>query len=104
MPAIFTWLRDDRARDLHLALEGKLQPGGELHQGGLAASGRPDHGGKLAAVHVDREAVDCERAACAAIDVTHVIERDEGGHSAACARPRGSGDPVLGPGFPLSRE
>ena len=83
MPAIFTGWDTTRARDLHLPLEGKLQPGRELHQGGLAAAGRADHGGELAAVHMDREAVDRERAAGAAIDVAHVIERDEGSHGCA---------------------
>ena len=34
------------------ALEGKLQPGRELHQGGLAAAGRADHRGEFAAVDV----------------------------------------------------
>src|SRR6188768_1202919 len=76
-------LRDGRAGDLDLALEGELEPGRKLHQRGLAAAGWADDGGELAAVHMEREAVDCERAARAAIDVAHVIERDEGGHGKA---------------------
>ena len=39
-----------RRRPATRALEGKLQPGRELHQGGLAAAGRADHRGELAAV------------------------------------------------------
>ncbi len=73
-------LLHDRARDLHLSLERKLQAGRELHQSGLAAAGRADHGGKLAAVHMDREAVDGERAAGAAVNVADIIEGDEGAH------------------------
>ena len=92
------------AGNLHLSLEGKLQAGCELHQGGLATAGGTDDRREFAAVHVDREAVDRERAARAAIDVAHVIERDKGGHSVVSARPRESGDPVLGSGFPLTRE
>src|SRR5262249_44425276 len=42
---------------------------------------------------MDREAIDRECAGSAAVDVAHVIERDEGGHSADSARPRESGDP-----------
>ena len=48
MPAILTGWLTTCARDLHRALERKLQAGRELHQGGLAAAGRADHGGELA--------------------------------------------------------
>ena len=75
------------ARDLHAALERKLQAGRELHQGGLAAAGGADDGGEFAAV---RRAIDRPSTASvppgAAIDMADVIERDEGGHSAALIR------------------
>ena len=77
MPAILTGLLDDLAGDPHRALERELQAGRELHQGGLAAAGRADDRGEFAAVHMDREAVDRERAAGAAIDMADAVERDE---------------------------
>ena len=38
--------------------------------------------GEFAPVHMDREAIDRERAAGAAVDVADLVEGDEGGHGA----------------------
>jgi hypothetical protein len=73
-------LADALARDLHASPVGKLQTRRELHQRGLAAAGRSDHGGELAAIDVDRQAIDRERAAGAAVDVADTVEGDESGH------------------------
>ena len=82
-------LRHDAPATCTRPLEGKLQAGRELHQGGLAAAGRADHRGEFAAVHVDREAIDRERAAGAAVDVADVVEGDEAAGSRVRALPLG---------------
>ena len=80
MPAILTgWLTTWPAT-CDRALERKLQAGRELHQGGLAAAGRPDHGGELALLDRDRQPFDRGRVGGPAIGVAHPIERDERGH------------------------
>ena len=80
MPAILTGWLTTCARDLHRSLERKLQAGRELHQGGLAAAGRPDHGGELALLDRDRQPFDRGRAGGPAVGVADPIERDERGH------------------------
>ena len=55
-------LCDLLGRNPHVALERKLQAGRELHQGGFAAAGGADDCRELAAVHMNREAIDRKRA------------------------------------------
>jgi hypothetical protein len=68
------------ARDLHRSLEGELQTGGELHQGGFAAARRPDHGAEFAALDREGQVLDRQSAAGAAVGVTDVVQGDEGRH------------------------
>jgi hypothetical protein len=98
-------LADDAAGDLHAPPEGELQAGCELHQGGFSATRRADDGRELAAIHLDRKVFDGERAAGAAIDVTNLVERDEGGHGEILFPliPAKRGLQMLRTGPPLSR-
>ena len=84
------------AVDDHRAGARKLQAGGELHQGGLAAARRPDDRRELAFADRERRARSTAGAPSSApgIDMGDVAELDEGGQGQAPRRlppPRASG-------------
>ena len=63
MPAILTGPRHLVAENDDAAVVGRDQPGDELHQRRLAATGRADHRGELAAADVQRRALQRQHAA-----------------------------------------
>jgi hypothetical protein len=78
MPLIFNGPVDADA-----ALAGHLQPGGELHEGALAATRRADDGDELALVHLQRDVLHRELALGEQLIVVgqpDVVEIDEWGH------------------------
>ena len=69
------------AVDDHRAFARKLQAGGKLHQGGLAAARRPDDSGELALVHLQVQAPDGGQAVLGPrIDMGDVVNVDKGFH------------------------
>ena len=58
MPASFTGAPTCLPSTITVPFAGKLQAGGELHQGGLAAARGADDGGELALVHLEVQVLD----------------------------------------------
>ncbi len=84
MPAILTGWRIRDAATCTDPFKGKLQPGHELHQGGLAAARGADHGRELTGPDRDRQPFDRERAVAAgtpSVGVADPIESDKRRHS-----------------------
>ena len=84
MPAILTGPRTLSPKMTMLAGVRRHQPGDELHQRGLAAAGRADDGGELAAADVRAS---CPASASTPPDAPSIGERDvvdvDGGRSSA---------------------
>ena len=77
------------AEDDDLAGIRRHEPGDQLHQRGLAAAGRADDGGELAAADGERRILQGEHAARhALIGERHVLDVDEGGRRAGLGQGR----------------